>query len=144
MLGNRYLGSLLFFSSTGEMSCQHYRSGFTLLRAATLSLVLAVTRWHNTCFRCFASPLARFTSLARNLAVRFPFNQSPPAVRLLAPETKDTVYLDNSRSSGTGVMPVSPQASPNKCFTGRTIAQDSFLKFLSLAWNIHTRLRETD
>lgn len=54
------------------------------------------------------------------------------------------VYLDNSRSSETGVMPVSPQASLNKCFTGRTIAQDSFLKFLSLAWSTHTRLRETD
>ena len=54
MLGNRYLGSLLFFSSTGEMSGQHYRSGFTLLRSVTPSRIFTAIRWLSS-FHCFMS-----------------------------------------------------------------------------------------
>ena len=43
--GQQISGSLLFFSSTGEMSGQHYRSGFTLLRSVTLSRIFTAIRW---------------------------------------------------------------------------------------------------
>ena len=40
-----------------------------------------------------------FISLARSLAVRFPFNQSPPAARLLAPENKVPLFsVENPRT----------------------------------------------
>ena len=75
-----------------------------VLRAATLSLAIAVTRWHNTCFRCSASPLGKVLFLLPEV---WPF-----ASRLTNPRLQHAYWHQK-------------------------------IKFLSLAWSIHTRLRET-